>query len=93
MKPVKQDTGMNFEPIDGASPAEAAAFWRELHALVDEYRVQCLWFVKRDYYPRSREGALRMLEYVQKSGDLRGFKQAGELKQWLSQHSSVASAE
>ena len=54
----------------------------DLHALVDEYRATCLWFLRRDYYPTTRDQQLRVLNYVQRYGDREGFVRAAALRQW-----------
>ncbi|MPZ20645.1 MAG: hypothetical protein GEV06_22450 [Luteitalea sp.] len=63
-----------------------------VNALVDEYRTQCLWFLRPDYYPATREAQLRILDYVQRYGDRRAHLRAAMLRQWFSQTSSAVSA-
>lgn len=58
--------------------------------LVDEYRTQCLWFLRRDFYPRTREQQLRVLGYIQRHGDRNAYSKASEARRWLSQKSSEA---
>ena len=60
--------------------------------LVARTRAQCLWFLRSDYSPSTVAEALQVLDYIQRHGDLDAFRQAGELKQWLSRNSSAASA-
>jgi hypothetical protein len=60
--------------------------------LVDEYRDQCLWFLRRDYYPGGPDQMVRILEYIERHGDQRGYRRAAEMKRWLLRHSSAASA-
>ena len=64
----------------------------EVRRLVDSYRSRCLWFLREDYYPRSLEEILRVLEQVERSGDRAAFVQAGEIRRWLSHPSSATSA-
>jgi hypothetical protein len=75
-------------------PAEPlpAAVRDELRGLVDEYRTRCLWFLRPDLYPETRDQALRMLGYIERYGDLEAFRRAGRIRQWLSQNSSERSA-
>ena len=61
--------------------------------LVDEYRIRCLWFLRPDYYPATREQRLRALSYIEQRGDREAFEKAGTLKQWFSRHSSGTSAD
>ena len=53
--------------------------------LVDEYRSQCLWFLREDYYPTTAEQTLRALDYIERYGDCKAFQKAAELREWLSQ--------
>ena len=68
-------------------PAEPlpAAVRDELRELVDEYRTRCLWFLRPDLYPKTRDQALRMLGYIERYGDLEAFRRAGRIRQWLLQ--------
>jgi hypothetical protein len=72
--------------------AETRAIAEAVHRLVDEYRDQCLWFLRRDYYPEGEEETRRTLEYIERHGDQRGFRRAAEIRRWLSRRSSEASA-
>lgn len=65
---------------------------REIDALVDECRDECLWFLRPGYYPADDEERLRVLDSIQRHADLARFKKAARLKAWLSLHSSSASA-
>ena len=63
-----------------------------LNGLVDDYRTRCLWFLRADYYPATREGQLRILDYVQRYGDRDAHVRAANLRQWLSRLSNANSA-
>ena len=73
------------EPLSGS-------LREELRSLVDEYRARCLWFLRPDLYPETRDQALRMLGYIERYGDREAFLRAGRIRQWLSQTSSEGSA-
>ena len=62
-----------------------------LNGLVDQYRTQCLWFLRSDYYPGTRDAQLRVLDYIQRYGDREAHVRAATIRQWLSQHSSAGS--
>jgi len=64
----------------------------EINRLVDEYRVRCLWFLRPDYYPSTLEARLRVLDYIERHGDLEAFRRAARMRQWLSPDSSARSA-
>ena len=63
-----------------------------LRALVDEYRDRCLWFLRKGYYPATAAERLRVLDSLQRHGDVSAFRRAGELKRWVSAAISEASA-
>ena len=73
-----------------SSPPQDLA--RAVDRLVDRYRVECLWFLREDYYPASDEERLRVLEYVERYGDREAWKAAAELRRWLSATSSAKSS-
>lgn len=64
----------------------------ELRELVDEYRTRCLWFLRPDLYPETRDQALRMLGYIERYGDLEAFRRAGRIRQRLMATDGEASA-
>ncbi len=61
-------------------------------ALVEEYRGRCLWFLRPDYRPTTREDRLRALDYIERNGDLVAYQRAAKLKRCLSLGSSASSA-
>lgn len=69
-----------------------AAVIQNVCALVDEYRATCLWFLREDYYPQTPDEARRVLEQIERHGDVEAFRKAAELRQWLSRNSSAPSA-
>jgi hypothetical protein len=46
-----------------------------LRALVDEYRDRCLWYLRRDYYPTTRDEGLLVLDAIERHG---GVEALGE---------------
>ena len=63
-----------------------------LRRLVDDYRAQCLWFLREDYYPDSPASHERVLALIERHGDLQAFGRVAEVRTWLSRISSDASA-
>ena len=60
----------------------------DLRDLVDEYRSQCLWYLREDYYPQTREEMLRVLDRIQRHGNIESFRKAGKMKRWLLRNSN-----
>ena len=60
--------------------------------LVDEYRVQCLWFLREDHYPASATERERVLRWIELHGDVPAFRRVAEVRTWLSRRSSETSA-
>jgi hypothetical protein len=58
---------------------------RRIEALVEEQRTRCLWYLRADYLPQSDSERLRVLEDIQRHGDLLAYRRAAELKRCLSQ--------
>ena len=65
---------------------------RAIDELVDEYRRQCLWFLRSDFYPKTLDQKLRILKYIERYGDRAAYRRAAEARQWLLQSSSETSA-
>lgn len=59
-----------------------------VHELVDEYRAQCLWYTRLDYYPETVQDALRALDAIARHGDVAAFKKTASVRKWLLQHSN-----
>ena len=60
--------------------------------LVDEYRDQCLWFLRGDFYPRTLEERQRVLGYIERYGDRTGYQKAAQARRLLLHHSRKAFA-
>ena len=73
--------------------AETTESMQSMKGLVDEYRDQCLWFLRGDFYPETLEQGLRVLAYIQRYGDRAAYLKAAEARQWLLQRSKETSAD
>jgi hypothetical protein len=69
-----------------------ASIQEEMKRLVDDYRDRCLWFFREDYYPSTQAEQLRVLDLIQRYGDVAAHRRASELRSWLSPRSSETSA-
>jgi len=65
---------------------EALRIFR-LSELIEEYRERCLWFMRKDYQPKTTAEILKVLEMIERYGDRAGYERAEEIKSWLSPHS------
>ncbi|MGC3999805.1 MAG: hypothetical protein QM767_21130 [Anaeromyxobacter sp.] len=65
---------------------------RAIDALVDEWRERSLWYLRRDWYPRTSAEQRSALEAIQRRSNLETFKRAARLMAWLSPDSSATSA-
>ncbi len=61
-------------------------------ALVEEYRLRGLWFLRPGYRPSSDADRLRLLRAIETHGDREAYRRAAELRAWLSPTSNGASA-
>ena len=64
---------------------------KEIHALVEANRLQCLWFMKEGYLPLSVGDADRALMHIEVRGDRHAWARARDLRSWLSRNTSAAS--
>ncbi len=72
--------------------SETVKSLKSMKGLVDEYRNQCLWFLRGDFYPETLEQGLRVLAYIKRYGDRAAYLKAAEAQQWLLQQSKETSA-
>lgn len=63
-----------------------------LDRFIDEQRSRCLWFLRERYYPRTATERLRVLDSIERHGDLEAFRRARAFRAWLSQASNEPSA-
>ena len=63
-----------------------------IRRLIDDYRVQCLWFLREDYYPSTAAERERVLRLIELRGDLQAFRRVAEIRRGLSRRSSEISA-
>ncbi|MBM4144384.1 MAG: hypothetical protein FJ225_12450 [Lentisphaerae bacterium] len=61
-----------------------------LTELMEEYREQCLWFLRPDYVPKTSSEIVKVLDLIERYGDRAGYERAEEIKAWLSPHSRAA---
>lgn len=64
----------------------------EVKRLANLHRAKCLWFMREDYLPESREDALKVLDQIEQHGDRKAFVEARGLRKWLSQEYNATSA-
>jgi hypothetical protein len=60
---------------------------QRIKRLVEDYRAQCLWFLRPDYMPTTTDEILNVLSLIQRYGDRAGYLRAAEIRSWLSQRS------
>ena len=75
------------------SRPDDAALAAEIDRLVDEQRIACLWFLRPDFRPTTTIERIRVLEQIERHGDLASYRRAATLRRWLSRTSSDASAD
>ncbi|TVQ25387.1 MAG: hypothetical protein EA383_08510 [Spirochaetaceae bacterium] len=60
-----------------------------LDDLVNRYRDRCLWFLRSDYLPETRQEAEAVLDLIERYGDRDAFFAVREARQWLSRDTNV----
>lgn len=64
----------------------------EFRRLVDDYRSRCLWFLREDYYPENASASERVLDLIERHGDLQALRRVAAVRAWLLRNSSETSA-
>jgi hypothetical protein len=77
---------------EAGDPMDRESIRQSVNQLIDEYRDQCLWFLREGYYPSTRDEQDRILAMIQRYGDVAAWRRASELRSWLSRRSSETSA-
>jgi hypothetical protein len=88
---VARATPSPVPPAAPAPPATREELVRAIDALVDECRVESLWYLRRGYYPGTDLERQQVLDAIQERCSRDAFRRAGTLKTWLSLHSSDGS--
>ena len=78
--------------IPAAPPKTRADLVRAIDELVEECRVESLWYLRPDYHPGTDGERRQVLDAIQERSTLDVFRRAGTLKTWLSLLSSDGSA-
>ena len=65
---------------------------RQAHALINENRVTCLWFLREDFLPEDRDGLIRAMTYIERHCDRETYIKARRIRECLSRSSSETSA-
>jgi hypothetical protein len=64
---------------------------KAVHHLVETNRLQCLWFMREDYLPKSATEVDRALAEIELHGDRQAWAKARTIRTWLSQTINAAS--
>lgn len=62
----------------------------EYRSLLDEYRDMCLWYMDRDFVPRTPQDLMAVLDGIDHHGTMDAYRRAGRIRTWLLQPSSQA---
>lgn len=73
------------------SPTLKAQIRSDLYTLIDQYRSQCLWYLRPDYYPENEEQAMRVLKAIAQHGDRNAYIKTKEIREWLLRDTNVQS--
>lgn len=64
----------------------------QVDRLAEAHRIECLWFLRPDYLPLTLNERLRVLQYLERSGDRATFIEARSLRDCLLQTFKETSA-
>ena len=75
---------LTFRVMDCDTTAIPAAILDAVHHLVEVNRLQCLWFMRKDYVPSSAPEIDRALAEIELHGDRQAWAEARTIREWLS---------
>ena len=54
-----------------------------LKAAVSDYRSMCFWNMDENFFPSNKREVVLALDNLEKYGDMRAYRLAGEMRKWL----------
>jgi hypothetical protein len=73
-----------FGVMDRDTTVVPPAILEAVHHLVEANRLQCLWFMREDYLPRSTPEVERALAEIELHGNRQAWAEARTIREWLS---------
>ena len=55
----------------------------EFLSMVEDYRSMCLWNLDENFVPHDRRQMLLLADRFERYGDMKSYRYAGRLRQWL----------
>ena len=52
-------------------------------SVVEDYRSMCFWNMDENFFPSNKREVLLALGNLEKYGDMRSYRLAGEIRKWL----------
>ena len=52
-------------------------------SVVEDYRSMCFWNMDADFFPSNKREVLLALDNLEKYGDMKSYRFAGEVRKWL----------
>jgi len=56
---------------------------KTLKSAVEDYRSMCFWNMDENFFPSNEREVLLALDNLEKYGDMRSYRLAGEMRKWL----------
>ena len=72
--PMWYNTGMTIEEIVNSETLRTA---------VEDYRSMCFWNLDEHFFPANRREVLLTLDNLERYGDMKAYRLAGKIRQWL----------
>ena len=52
-------------------------------SVVEEYRSMCFWNMDENFFPSNKREVILALDNLEKYGDMKSYRLAGEMRKWL----------
>jgi hypothetical protein len=60
----------------------------EYRSLLNDYRDMCLWYMDRDFVPKTSSDLIAVLDGIDYNGTMDAYRRVGRIRTWLSQNSN-----
>ena len=82
-KPVRSPHQIRFFGYNVGMTVKEIVESEAFKSVVEDYRSMCFWNMDENFFPSNKREVLLALGNLEKYGDMRSYRLAGEIRKWL----------
>ena len=82
-KPVRSPHQIRFFWYNVGMTVKEIVESEAFKSVVEDYRSMCFWNMDENFFPSNKREVLLALGNLEKYGDMRSYRLAGEIRKWL----------